>query len=143
VEALAWREGQTGYVASDVFIPLAPRSGLIDAFGLQILTSSIRGAKDMPGLGLSVNISPIQLCNPDFPAHLKDILLRERFSGDRLTLEMTEGVLISNPDQALNAMQPLKSLGIKFALDDFGSGFASIGALRQFSFDRLKVDNAL
>jgi EAL domain-containing protein (putative c-di-GMP-specific phosphodiesterase class I) len=60
-----------------------------------------------------------------------------------LSIELTEGVLISNPDQARRAIDGLKAAGIKIALDDFGSGFASIGTLRQFGFDRMKVDRSL
>jgi EAL domain-containing protein (putative c-di-GMP-specific phosphodiesterase class I) len=66
-----------------------------------------------------------------------------RFDPGRLSIELTEGVLISNPDQARRAIDGLKAAGIKIALDDFGSGFASIGTLRQFGFDRMKVDRSL
>jgi EAL domain-containing protein (putative c-di-GMP-specific phosphodiesterase class I) len=66
-----------------------------------------------------------------------------RFDPGRLSIELTEGVLISNPDQARHAIDGLKAAGIKIALDDFGSGFASIGTLRQFGFDRMKVDRSL
>jgi EAL domain-containing protein (putative c-di-GMP-specific phosphodiesterase class I) len=58
-------------------------------------------------------------------------------------VEVTEGVLISNPEQAHRAIKGLKAAGIKIALDDFGSGFASIGTLREFGFDRMKVDRSL
>jgi EAL domain-containing protein (putative c-di-GMP-specific phosphodiesterase class I) len=65
------------------------------------------------------------------------------FDPARLTLEITEGVLITNPDQARRSIDQLKSIGIRFALDDFGCGYASIGALRQFGFDRMKIDRSL
>ncbi|MGO7984185.1 EAL domain-containing protein, partial [Rhizobium johnstonii] len=65
------------------------------------------------------------------------------FSPRRLTLEITEGVLMTNPDQARRSIDQLKRVGIKFALDDFGCGYASIGALRQFGFDRMKIDRSL
>ncbi|HEV7437919.1 MAG TPA: EAL domain-containing protein, partial [Pseudorhizobium sp.] len=143
VEALARWRTEAGWVAPDVFIPLAERSGLIDELGMKILVSSIQAAGRWDKLALSVNISPIQLCNPNFVEEVAALLEKERFDPRRLTLEITEGVLISNPDQARRAINALKSLGIQFALDDFGCGFASIGALRQFGFDRMKLDRSL
>lgn len=65
------------------------------------------------------------------------------FDPRRLALEITEGVLISSPDQARRAINSLKEYGIQFALEDFGCGFASIGSLRQFGFDRMKLDRSL
>ena len=143
VEALARWQTETGSVAPDVFIPLAERSGMIDELGMKILASSICAAAQWGTLGLSVNISPIQLCNPNFVEGVVALLEKEKFDARRLTLEITEGVLISNPDQARRAITSLKTYGIKFALDDFGCGFASIGALRQFGFDRMKLDRSL
>ncbi|MCO5732147.1 bifunctional diguanylate cyclase/phosphodiesterase [Rhizobium sp. SSA_523] len=143
VEALARWRSPTGSVAPDIFIPLAERSGLIDELGMKILASAIRSAGRWDRLTLSVNISPIQLCNPTFVDSVTALLEREAFDPRRLTLEITEGVLISNPDQARRAINALKDLGIQFALDDFGCGFASIGALRQFGFDRMKLDRSL
>lgn len=143
VEALARWHSPAGFVAPDVFIPLAERSGLIDDLGMKILTSSILAASGWKELSLSVNISPIQLCNPNFVDDVTNLLAKENFDPHRLTLEITEGVLISNPDQARRAINALKERGIRFALDDFGCGFASIGALRQFGFDRMKLDRSL
>jgi EAL domain-containing protein (putative c-di-GMP-specific phosphodiesterase class I) len=143
VEALArWRRGDTP-VGPDVFIPLAEKSGLIDMLGLQMLRKSVRAAKSWPGLSLSVNVSPIQLCNPGFAGDVLELLAAERFDPKRLTLEITENVLISNPEQAKRAIDALKLNGIRFSLDDFGCGYASIGALRQFGFDRMKIDRSL
>ncbi len=71
------------------------------------------------------------------------VLHKFDFDANRLTLEITEGVLMTNPDQARRSIDQLKRVGIKFALDDFGCGYASIGALRQFGFDRMKIDRSL
>lgn len=143
VEALARWQTSAGSISPEVFIPLAEKSGLIDALGMHMLRSSIRHAKGWPGLTLSVNVSPIQLCNPDFAAHVTTILREFEFDAHRLTLEITEGVLMSNPEQARRSIEQLRITGIKFALDDFGCGYASIGALRQFGFDRMKLDRSL
>ena len=92
---------------------------------------------------LSVNVSPLQLCNPRFPDQVRACLERTGFNPKRLSMEVTEGALISNPEMARQAIHQLKALGVTFALDDFGSGYASIGVLRQFGFDRIKIDRSL
>jgi diguanylate cyclase (GGDEF)-like protein len=144
VEALArWQTADGTRHRPDVFIALAERSGLIDQLGLQVLTKSIQAAKQWPGIGLSVNVSPMQLKNPRFTQNVVDVLKAADFDPQRLCIEVTEGILISDPDQAHRAIEGLKAAGIKIALDDFGSGFASIGTLRQFGFDRMKVDRSL
>ncbi|MBY3180709.1 bifunctional diguanylate cyclase/phosphodiesterase [Rhizobium laguerreae] len=143
LEALArWRTA-TGNISPEIFIPLAERCGLIDALGVHMLRTSIEHAKSWPDLALSVNVSPIQLCNPEFAAEVISVLQELDFNPNRLTLEITEGVLMTNPDQARRSIDQLKHVGIKFALDDFGCGYASIGALRQFGFDRMKIDRSL
>ncbi|MDV4163303.1 bifunctional diguanylate cyclase/phosphodiesterase [Rhizobium leguminosarum] len=143
LEALArWRTA-TGNISPEIFIPLAERCGLIDALGVHMLRTSIEHAKSWPDLALSVNVSPIQLCNPEFAAEVVSVLQALDFNPNRLTLEITEGVLMTNPDQARRSIDQLKRVGIKFALDDFGCGYASIGALRQFGFDRMKIDRSL
>lgn len=143
VEALARWNTPSGPISPEVFIPLAEKSGLIDQLGLAVLKKAIRAAKDWPNINVSVNVSPHQLCNPNFPSEVALLLAQEDFSPLRLTLEVTEGVLMSNPDQASRAINALKAAGIHFALDDFGCGYASIGALRQFGFDRMKIDRSL
>jgi diguanylate cyclase (GGDEF)-like protein len=143
VEALARWLQPTGSVSPDVFIPLAERSGLIDVLGFDVLSVAIDHAKQWPNLGLSVNVSPVQLRNPHFSGDVAALLRSKEFEPARLTLEITEGVLMSNPEQAKRSIDALKDVGIKFALDDFGCGYASIGALRQFGFDRMKIDRSL
>lgn len=143
VEALArWRRSQ-GTIGPDLFIPLAEKCGLIDILGLQMLRKSIMASKAWSPLSLSVNVSPIQLCNPNFAGDVLAVLKEEGFDPSQLTLEITEAVLMSNPEQARRSITALKSAGIRFALDDFGAGYASIGTLREFGFDRMKIDRSL
>ena len=89
------------------------------------------------------NVSPMQLKNPKFTQDVVKALEAADFEPQRLCIEVTEGILISDPEQAHRAIESLKAAGIKIALDDFGSGFASIGTLRQFGFDRMKIDRSL
>ncbi|MBB6219474.1 EAL domain-containing protein [Rhizobium leguminosarum] len=144
VEALArWKSATRGDVTPEVFISLAERAGLIDQLGFEVLRLSVREASRWPGVGVAVNVSPLQLRNPYFASQVGDILAQADFDPMRLTIEVTEGVLISNPDQAKRAFKTLRNMGIKIALDDFGCGYASIGALREFGFDRMKIDRSL
>lgn len=143
VEALARWITERGPVSPEIFIALAERAGLIDKLGEHVLRKSIQSASVWPDLKIAVNVSPIQLCNPSFAASVGRILEEERFDPTRLTLEITEGVLMSNPDQAKRAIDELHRIGVRFSLDDFGCGFASIGTLRQFRFDRMKIDRSL
>jgi diguanylate cyclase (GGDEF)-like protein len=143
VEALARWQTDRGPVSPEIFIPLAERSGLIDVLGTHVLRQSIRNALGWPGLKLSVNVSPIQLCNPSFASSVTRLIDEEGFDPKRLTLEITEGVLMTSPDQAQRAIDDLRKTGVRFSLDDFGCGYASIGALRQFGFDSMKIDRSL
>ncbi|CAI2936022.1 putative bifunctional diguanylate cyclase/phosphodiesterase [Aminobacter niigataensis] len=143
VEALARWNSESGPIAPDVFIPVAERSGLIGLLGSQILEEAIAQGSRWPGLQIAVNVSPLQLRNRYFAGGLQATLDKFAFEPHRLTIELTEGVLISNADQAKRSISEIKALGIKVALDDFGSGFASIGSLRQFCFDRVKLDKSL
>ncbi|WP_246659101.1 bifunctional diguanylate cyclase/phosphodiesterase [Rhizobium sp. FY34] len=143
VEALARWLDPEGQRSPDLFIPLAERCGLIDTLGLQMIRKSMRAISGWQELGLSVNVSPIQLCNPNFSAAVLKVLSQEGFDARRLTLEITESVLMKNPEQAQRSITVLKAAGIRFALDDFGCGYASIGTLRAFGFDRMKIDRSL
>jgi diguanylate cyclase (GGDEF)-like protein len=143
VEALARWNTDRGPISPEVFIPLAERSGLIDVLGMHVLRQSVRSALGWPGLKLSVNVSPIQLCNPSFASSVSRLLDEEGFDPKLLTLEITEGVLMTNPEQAQRAIDDLRKTGVRFSLDDFGCGYASIGALRQFGFDSMKIDRSL
>ncbi|WP_438754865.1 bifunctional diguanylate cyclase/phosphodiesterase [Pararhizobium sp. O133] len=144
VEALArWSSPTLGVVRPDIFISLAEKAGLIDALGMQVLERAIAAAADWPGIGICVNVSPLQLQDQSFVQRVAAVLDRFEFDAPRLTLEITEGVLISQPEHAHRAINGLRRLGVKIALDDFGIGYASIGALREFGFDRLKVDKSL
>ena len=144
VEALArWTSPTQGPVSPEVFIGVAEKAGLIDQLGFQVLNTAIREGMRWPAIGVAVNISPLQLRNPNFCRQVRDAIAESGFDPARLTIEVTEGVLISNPDQAKRAFLGLRELGVKIALDDFGCGYASIGTLREFGFDSMKIDRSL
>ncbi|KQV66247.1 EAL domain-containing protein [Rhizobium sp. Root1220] len=144
VEALVrWNRPGHGPISPEVFIPVAETSGLIEALGLFVLRKACETAKLWPELRISVNVSPGQFRNPAFADYVRYVLKQTEVEAKRVTLEVTEGYMIQNPQRTRQAIERLKALGVKVALDDFGSGFSSIGYLRQFGFDRIKIDRSL
>ncbi|MDM7981897.1 MAG: bifunctional diguanylate cyclase/phosphodiesterase [Rhizobium sp.] len=144
VEALArWTRRGHGPVSPDVFIPIAETSGLIDQLGLCVLSQALRQLGDWPELKLSVNVSPGQFRDPAFVDHVAATFAEARIEPGRVVMEMTETYFIQSPERARLAMDRLRSLGLRIALDDFGAGFSSVGYLRQFGFDRMKIDRSL
>ncbi|WP_165217654.1 putative bifunctional diguanylate cyclase/phosphodiesterase [Affinirhizobium pseudoryzae] len=144
VEALArWTRKGHGPVSPDIFIPIAESTGLIDLLGLCVLKTACTTLKDWPGLALSVNVSPGQFRDPAFVSRVGKVLEETKIDPSRLTLELTETYFIQNPQRARKTLDLLRQTGVKIALDDFGSGFSSVGYLRQFGFDRIKLDKSL
>ena len=144
VEALArWTSPTRGPIPPDTFIPIAEKTGLIDAIGLLVLRRACTDLSDWPDVRLAVNVSAAQLRNPMFPLQLKAILDDTAFTATRLELEITETYLIADASLARKVIDGVTALGVTISLDDFGTGYASIGFLRQFSFDKLKIDRSL
>jgi EAL domain-containing protein (putative c-di-GMP-specific phosphodiesterase class I) len=144
VEALVrWRRRAGGALSPDEFIPAAEASGLIEELGLFVLRRACRDIAQFPSLKLSVNVSTVQFRSPKLAKHIDRILAANNFPPERLQLEITESFLLAQPDRARAVIEELRSRGIVIALDDFGTGFASIGYLREFQFDRVKLDRSL
>jgi len=144
VEALLrWDRKNGPPIGPNVFIPVAEESGLINPIGLWVLRESIRQAKCWEGITLSVNISVAQLRDPEFPIKLGEILEETGFPAHHLELEVTETCLVLDPVVAERSLNVIREFGIRISLDDFGTGYASIGFLRQFRFEKLKLDRSL
>ncbi|MDQ0419165.1 diguanylate cyclase (GGDEF)-like protein [Peteryoungia aggregata LMG 23059] len=144
VEALArWTRRGHGPVSPELFIPVAETSGLIDQLGLCVLRKSLLQLQEWPGLKLSVNVSPGQFRDPAFVDHVAYLFRETGIDPARVVLEMTETYFVQSPERARLALERLRNLGLRIALDDFGAGFSSVGYLRQFGFDRMKIDRSL
>ena len=140
---LRWRHPQMGLVAPVEFIPLAEKSGAIREIGMWVLREACRvAAASLPGLTISVNVSPSQLRDDGFNACVRDALHASALDPYRLELEITESVFIDDVDGALQRLHALRALGVRVALDDFGTGYSSLAYLRRFPFDTLKIDRA-
>lgn len=144
VEALLrWRRRAGGPKSPAEFIPVAESSGLIEDLGIFALRRACRDLARYPGLKLSVNVSTVQFRNPMLANQIDQVLAATDFPANRLQLEITESFLLTRPERANAALDELRARGILIALDDFGTGFSSIGYLRQFKFDRVKLDRSL
>jgi diguanylate cyclase (GGDEF)-like protein/PAS domain S-box-containing protein len=143
-EALArWMHPSRGRVPPDVFVPLAEESGLIIDLGKSILRTACREAAgwQMP-VNLAINLSPVQFQHGDLPGLVHAALLETGLAPHRLELEITEGVLIGDYSRAIAILHRLKAIGVRIAMDDFGSGYSSLSYLQSFPFDKIKIDRS-
>jgi len=144
VEALLRWERRDGLsIGPDVFVPIAEESGLINVIGLWVLRQACSDALDWDEVKLSVNVSAAQLRNPEFPIELGQVLEETGFPPGRLELEVTETHLVADSVVAGRSLEVIRDFGVRIVLDDFGTGYASIGFLRQFRFEKLKIDRSL
>jgi len=143
-EALArWRHPKLGVVAPGEFISLAEQNGMIVEIGAWALREACREAASWRApLQIAVNLSPVQFRFGDVAGLVHLILLDTGLAASRLELEITEGVIFDEPSRALSTLRRLKSLGVKIAMDDFGTGYASMSSLQSFPFDKIKIDQS-
>ncbi len=141
-EALVrWNHPVRGMVSPSLFIPLAEESGVILSLGEWILREACREAASWSiSLGIAVNLSPAQFRHGDLPALVHSVLLETGLAANRLEIEITEGVLISDFSRAISILRRLKALGVRIAMDDFGTGYSSLSYLQAFPFDKIKID---
>ena len=143
VEALVrWEHPTLGLIPPEDFIPLAESRGLIVPLGDWVLRHACLDARRWPGLRIAVNVSPVQFRQRGFVEQVAAILEATGIDPGRLDLELTEGVLIQDAEQAEEVIMNLRALGIRMGLDDFGSGYSSMIYLRRFAFDKVKIDRA-
>jgi EAL domain-containing protein (putative c-di-GMP-specific phosphodiesterase class I) len=143
VEALVrWRHPERGLVPPGEFIDIAEETGLILQLGEWVLRAAARQAAAWDGLQMSVNISPVQFRQADLVQVVRSALQESGLAPHRLELEVTESVLIQQPDAAAKLLGELKALGVRVAMDDFGTGYSSLSYLQRFHFDKIKVDRS-
>ncbi len=143
-EALVrWVHPVRGYIAPDVFIPVAESTGLIVPLGAWVLNRACKDARHWPRrLNVAVNLSPIQFRRGDIVQTVTEALAGSRLEPDRLELEITELVLLQKDEANVAKLRRLRSLGVAIVLDDFGTGYASLSYLRMFPFDKIKIDRS-
>ena len=140
---IRWRHPVRGVVGPAEFIELAERSGLIVPLGLWVLETACRTAASWPGdIGVAVNVSPVQFSRADLPGQVRAALSSSGLAPRRLTLEVTEGVMLEDTEAVFQAMTSLRAIGVRFSLDDFGTAQSRLTYLRRFPFDVIKIDKS-
>ncbi len=143
LEALVrWYHPTLGEMSPDEFIPLAEQRGLIVPLGEWVLRRACRDGRRWPNLRIAVNVSPVQFRARNFVRTVQTIIDKSGIDPSRIDLELTEGVLIQDAEQAEAVIIDLRALGVRMGLDDFGSGYSSMIYLRRFAFDKIKIDRA-
>lgn len=140
---LRWTHPQLGSVSPARFIPVAEASGLIVPIGEWVIQETLREVAGWQGdTRIAINISPVQMRSANLVPTIARALKDNNIAPDRLELEITEGALLRNTEANRAVLLKLRELGLRIALDDFGIGYSSLGYLRAFPFDRIKIDRS-
>jgi diguanylate cyclase (GGDEF)-like protein/PAS domain S-box-containing protein len=144
---LRWTNAELGAVPPGEFIPLAEESGLMLPIGRWVLHQACAQhmawrQQGLPPIPLAVNLSPRQFADAELLADIERALRHTGMPPEALELEVTEGVVINNPEKALATLQAIKHMGVRLAIDDFGTGYSSLGQLKRFPIDTLKIDRS-
>jgi diguanylate cyclase (GGDEF)-like protein len=144
---LRWQHPELGWVAPGRFIPIAEENGLILPIGAWVLKTACvqnrawqrQGVRRFP---VAVNLSPRQFAGETLLDDVKGALDASGLPPSDLELEITESMVMNNPEQAVNLLRQLKELGVRVAIDDFGIGYSSLAYLKRFPIDSVKVDRS-
>jgi len=140
---IRWTHPKRGNVPPNVFIPVAEEIGLMTAIGDWVIDEACRAAASWPQhISVALNVSPKQIVMPALPNTVSEALARHRVQGNRIELEVTEGVFLGDNGPTLDVLKRLRALGVGIALDDFGTGYSSIGYLNKAIFHKLKIDGS-
>jgi EAL domain-containing protein (putative c-di-GMP-specific phosphodiesterase class I) len=141
---MRWQSPTRGQIAPDVFIPLAEASGLLLPIERMVRNSPMAAAVTWPqDLSVSINCPAFEFRDPTLPRRMRERLRQTGFSAHRCFIEITESALLEEDEVVLAVMNEIKQMGVRLAIDDFGSGHASLGYLHRFPFDRIKIDKSL
>jgi diguanylate cyclase (GGDEF)-like protein len=144
---LRWNHSSLGMVPPAEFIPIAEQTGLIIPIGDWVLRTACAQARAWMAeqrlpVRIAVNVSGLQLVQPDFAARVAQTLEHTRLPATLLELEITETVVVQDDARAVRALQELQAMGVEIAIDDFGTGESSFTRLSRFPVNRLKIDRA-
>ena len=145
---LRWRHPELGMVPPARFIPLAEETGLIVPIGEWVLrtacaqTAALRSREGLPMLRVAVNLSARQFAEDSLIRLVSDVLDETGLGADALELEITESLVMQNPEQTAKLLVLLKQMGVHLAMDDFGTGYSSLAYLKRFPIDSIKIDRS-
>lgn len=142
---LRWQHPEQGMIAPGKFIPLAEESGLIIPIGQWVLERACQQQQSWVVAGLnvgpvSVNLSARQIREIDLLKVVQQALQRSGLAAEMLELEITESMMMENPEAVINTLAQVRALGVQVAIDDFGTGYSSLAYLKRFPIDRVKID---
>ena len=140
---LRWHQKDRPAWTADQFIPVAEESGLILSLGEWAMRQACEASLKLGDAFVSVNLSPLQCRSLEFVGHLLKIVKESNADPRRLQIEITERALIEGGEEAIVAINSLRSAGLRLVLEDFGTGYSSLKHLRSMQFDKLKVDRSL
>lgn len=147
-EALVrWTHPRLGNVSPGDFIPAAERSGLINELGAYVLQTAATDFAEIARLGgnsifVSVNISSRELLRHDIVNDIRNVLKRTGLPASMLRMELTESLVMENPENSSEVLRRIRSLGVGLSMDDFGTGYSSLSYLMRFPFDAIKIDKS-
>lgn len=140
---LRWVHPTRGAVSPADFIPIAEECGMIEAIGEWVLRTACAEAAQWPDtVRIAVNVSVIQFANPALPAIVTSAIASAGISAERLELEITESVFLTDDTSSDHMFRALKGIGVRLALDDFGTGYSSLSYLKKAPFDKIKIDQS-
>jgi len=144
---MRWQHPQLGLLPPGRFIPMAEESGLIDSLGAWALRTACSQAQSwidagLPEIRMSVNVSNVQFRDGDLLSVVQDALDGSGLDGRLLALEMTEGMIMENPEEATEILARIKGLKVGIAVDDFGTGHSALSYLKTFPLEALKIDQS-
>jgi diguanylate cyclase (GGDEF)-like protein len=141
-----WQHPVRGLLMPDDFIPIAENTGLITDLTLQVLDRAVQQActwlAEGRPLGVAVNVSARHLTDLDLPVRVKEVLDRHGLPAALLTLEVTESTIMADPSRAVHVLDLLRELGVRIAVDDYGTGYSSLAYLKRLRVDELKIDKS-
>ena len=140
--AIALDPSDARRLGPSVFIPLAEQSGLMPQLGEFVLRRALTDGVRWPHLTVAVNLSPIQIRDRKLVDLVAAVIAESGFAPSRVIFEVTEGVLIEDPQETLQRLEALRALGVSIALDDFGTDYSSLSYLQKFPFSQIKIDRA-
>jgi diguanylate cyclase (GGDEF)-like protein/PAS domain S-box-containing protein len=140
---LRWKHGRDGWISPAEFIPIAEENGEILNIGVWVLRTACAAAAGWKAPHkIAVNLSPTQLMNIDLIETVRAVLQKTGLAPERLELEITETAIVADKAHALHILRQIKTLGVTIAMDDFGTGYASLDTLHSFPFDKIKIDKS-
>ena len=143
---IRWKHPRLGMVPPGEFVPLAETEGLIRLLTLDVIDRALaqqaRWLKAGHRIPVAVNLSPANLLDTRLPDDIVEALNRHAMLGEMLELEITEGMLMTDPERALDTIARIGELGVEFALDDFGVGYSSLAQLKDLPVRTLKIDRS-